>query len=654
VVVLDDIQWGEETFLDLIEHVALLSSDAPILLFCIARQELIQRRPTWPVTLPLEPLGDEDVAELIPKRIPGELREKITRAAGGNPLFIEEIVAIAGDGGGDVVVPPTLQALLAARLDRLETAERSVLERGAIEGEIFHRGAVQALAPETKVTPYLAALVRKGLIRPDRPQLEREDGFRFRHILIRDAAYAALSKASRAELHERFATWLGEHGTELAELDEILGYHLEQACTYRAELGMSPDDELTEAARRRLSTAGRRAHLRADYGAAVSLLERAAALAPPDDVDLALETDLVDALFWGDQASDALRRSESISERASAVGDEVGKLCGQLQTEIIRAHLEPEGGATRLAALVDLALPVFQASSHDVGLCIAYHAVGESRFDRAKTDAAFEAYERAAAHARRAGLTQEFLDWRAACCMYGTTSVPDVIAWLDEQLTRAGLDHWLRTFRALAMGMLGRFDEGRTLLAEVRKELSERGGGIRLAVTTGIESVSFELLAGDPATAAELGADGCGMLEELGDHSFLSSALGNLAQALYALGRLDEADVCAERSAEFGSSEDAFTQLIWRQVRAKVLARRSERIESERIAREAVTISEGTDFLNGQGDAQADLAEVLLLLGEHDEAGRALGEALDRYERKGNVVMSGRIRDRLATVAPTT
>ena len=214
VVVFDDIQWGEETFLDLIEHVALLSSGASILLFCMARPELAERRPTWPVTLRLEPLGDEDVDELIPERIPGELREKIARAAGGNPLFIEEMLAMAGEAEGEVVVPPTLQALLAARLDQLETAERSVLERGAIEGEIFHRGAVQALAPdETQVTPRLAALVRKALIRPDKTQLLGEDGFRFRHLLIRDAAYDALPKATRADLHERFATWLEEHGS---------------------------------------------------------------------------------------------------------------------------------------------------------------------------------------------------------------------------------------------------------------------------------------------------------------------------------------------------------------------------------------------------------------------------------------------------------
>ena len=332
VVVFDDIQWGEETFRDLIEHVALLSSGASILLLCMARPELSEHRPGWPVTLRLEPLGDQDVEELMAERIPAKLRQKVARAASGNPLFIEEMLAMAADADGEVLVPPTLQALLAARLDQLETAERSVLERGAIEGEIFHRGAIQALAPgETQVTPRLAALVRKELIRPDRGQLVGEDGFRFRHLLIRDAAYGALPKAARADLHQRFAAWLEEHGTDLVELDEILGYHLEQACRYRVELGIPEEPLLAAAARRRLTAAGRRALLRVDAGAAVSLLERAAALVPPAETDLALESDLLDAMFEAGKGGEALQRAGSLAGRARAAGDRVGELRGRIK-----------------------------------------------------------------------------------------------------------------------------------------------------------------------------------------------------------------------------------------------------------------------------------------------------------------------------------
>ena len=169
--------------------------------------------------------------------VPEELRARIAAAAGGNPLFIGEMLAMAGVAGDDVEVPPSLRLLLAARLDQLEPGERRVLQRGAIEGEVFHRGAVQTLAPEeTQVTPRLAALVRQELIHPDRPQFAGEDAFRFRHLLIRDAAYETLPKTTRAELHERFADWLQKRASELVEVDEILGYHLEQAARYKQEL----------------------------------------------------------------------------------------------------------------------------------------------------------------------------------------------------------------------------------------------------------------------------------------------------------------------------------------------------------------------------------------------------------------------------------
>ena len=206
VVVFDDIQWGEETFRDLVEHVSLLSSGAALLLVCMARPELLDARPTWPVTVRLGPLNASDSVRLIGTNVTDELCAKIAAAAGGNPLFIGEMIAMSDGGHDEVAVPGTLKALLAARLDQLDARERRVLERGAVEGEVFHRGAVQALTPEeTEVTPRLAALVRRELIRSERAHFAGEDGFRFRHLLIRDAAYDAIPKATRAELHERFA-----------------------------------------------------------------------------------------------------------------------------------------------------------------------------------------------------------------------------------------------------------------------------------------------------------------------------------------------------------------------------------------------------------------------------------------------------------------
>jgi tetratricopeptide (TPR) repeat protein len=523
-----------------------------------------------------------------------------------------------------------------------------VLERGSVEGEIFHRGAVQALAPgEAQVTPRLAALVRKELIRPYRPQLAGEDGFRFRHLLIRDAAYDALPKATRADLHDRFASWLEEHGTELVELDEILGYHLEQACRYRAELGTPDDGTLAAAARRHLTAAGRRAKLRQDSAAAVSLLERAVALVPPAEIDVPLEVDLVDALFETGRGSDAVRRAGSLAERASAVGDRVGELCGRIKEGFFRINLEPEGATEQLAALVEEALPVFEAADDDFALYSAYLALGQVANMRAQNDAMLEALERAFVHARRAGLPHQLTGWRASARLNGTAPVSELLAWLDEQEEQGALSPNVREYRANALARLGRFDEARAILAGARAELADRGGGLVLASMTAHSSVDLELLAGDPAAAVELGEEGCRLLDELGDKSYLSTAAGNLAQALYALDRLEEADAWAGRAAELGASDDAITQMLWRQVRAKVLARRGEPAEAARLGREAVAICEGTEVLDAQGDAYADLAEVLLLAGEPEEGAEALEQARARYERKGNVVMAGRIRGRL-------
>ena len=293
VVLFDDIHWGEPTFLDLIEYLADLSRDAPILLLCLARPELLEKRPGWgggklnATTVLLEPLDAGETAELVERLLAGEesnpeLSARIRSAAGGNPLYLEEMVAMVRESGeGEVTVPPTIKALLAARLDGLDPAERAVLERGSIEGQLFHGAAAQALAtPPAPIERQLVGLVRKELVRSERAQLRVGDAYRFRHLLIRDAAYDALPKAVRAELHERFADWLDEHGGDLVERDEVVAYHLEQSYSYLAELG--PVDAAGEGLARRaaglLAVSGADgARQRGDMPAAVGALRRDAA-----------------------------------------------------------------------------------------------------------------------------------------------------------------------------------------------------------------------------------------------------------------------------------------------------------------------------------------------------------------------------------------
>ena len=321
VCMFDDLHWGEATFLDLVEHVADLSRGAPILLLCMARPDLLDRRTGWgggkvnATTVLLEPLAPAETALLIESlaQLDERLHARVQDAAEGNPLFVEEMVALLQESGDDeVTTPPTIQALLAARLDQLDPRERSVLQCGAVEGRTFHQGALRALIPEeTDLTARLTALVRKELIRPETAVFRSEEAFRFRHLLSRDAAYDGLPKATRAELHERFAAWLGEHQAGLVELDELLGYHLEQAARFNEELGR-PGAALAERAAARLGAAGLRALDRGDMVGAINLLGRATALLPPDDdARIELELELGEAL----QEAGRLAEAESLSSR---------------------------------------------------------------------------------------------------------------------------------------------------------------------------------------------------------------------------------------------------------------------------------------------------------------------------------------------------
>jgi class 3 adenylate cyclase/tetratricopeptide (TPR) repeat protein len=654
-VVFDDVHWGEDAFVDLVEHLALLSSGAPIVLACIARPELLDRRPHWPVTLRLEPLSADDVDALIPRQIGGGRRAQITRAAGGNPLFISELLAMAEDTDSEVAVPPTLQALLAARLDKLHPAERRVLERGSVEGEIFHRGAVQALTPEEpQVTPRLASLVRRDLIRPDVPQLPGDDGFRFQHLLIRDAAYGALPKAARAELHERFGLWLEERAPGHVEMDEILGYHFEQAWRYHRELGLPAAEGLTERARNRLASAGRRALVRQDHSAALNLLERAAALQSGDDI--AVTVDLADALFFSGRLEDACRSLSDLADRAVRSGDRTTELVARVKERQLRMDVAPEGIADELDSLVAAALPALTASGDDFGLSVAYYAGSAAAHQRGRMEAELMALERSVVHARRAGLPP-YGGWTllsvATARFRGPRPISELIVWLDEEAASGMRNPYLPAFRAIALAMLGRFEEARALLTSVRKDLADRGARLQLAVATAQVGVELELLAGDPAAAATLGEEGCGLLEQAGERSFLSTAAGYLAQALYALGNLEAAEDRACSAAVLGATDDALTQTLSRQVRAKVTAACGRHAEAEEVAREAIALADATDLLNVQADAYSDLADVLGLGGKTDQARTVLGQALGRYERKGNTVMAERTRLRLAGVDAT-
>jgi class 3 adenylate cyclase/tetratricopeptide (TPR) repeat protein len=639
VVVLDDIQWGEETLLDLIEYAALLSTGACVLLLCLARLDLAERRPTWPVSLRLEPLAEAEVEELLPATISAAQRQEVVRASGGNPLFVTELVAMAADG--DVAVPPTLQALLAARLDQLDPLEREAVQCGAVEGEIFHRGAVQALTSGNGVTPILASLVRKELIRPDAARLPHEDAFRFRHLLIRDAAYEGLSKASRAEMHGRFADWLDERGQELVELDELVGYHLEKAFRYEKELG-APDPEVAERAGRRLAAAGRRALSRGDDRAAASLLERALELTRPTRLDVHLEVDLADVLSRSEPEK-AIAIADAAADRARQDGDETAEALARVVAANVRVIWDPGASVDELERLAYAAIPLLEEEADHAGLAYVWYALG---FSVANLRLHFEehahASEQALHHARLAGQPRNDLFHLDGALVFGPRPADEAIRALDAALGDVRHPHPLLA-RAYLLALLGRFDEAWEIAGEQTERLRELRGSGHEAWAGWISQ-----LEGDEERAAHYLSVYCDSLEVQGQTGALSFFVADLGRSFCALGRHDEAEPLALRSRELANEQDVSSQALWRRVRALVLVSRGDHGEAVGLAREAVAILEPTDSLDEQGAALADLAEVLTAAGHRDEARAALEQALDRYERKKNLVMAQRVRARLA------
>jgi class 3 adenylate cyclase len=659
IAVFDDIQWAEDVLLDLIEHVAFLSTGAPILLLCMARPELLDRRSGWAGVLPLQPLAPEQAEALMEARIAGrelgaDVRERILRAAGGNPLFVEEMAAMVdASGDGEVEVPGTLQALLAARLDQLDAPERSVLERGAVEGEVFHQGVVQALTPdEERLANRLTALVRKELIRADTPLFAGGDAFRFRHLLMRDAAYQGLPKAERAELHEQFADWLEEHAAELVELDELVGYHLEQAHRYRQELGLldARGHALAVRAGERLESAGSRAIPRQDFNAALNLLERAAALLPDERRDGRLEIALTWARFNTGRGADAvLSGIAEAAERFAAAGNRPAELGVRLDGLGYEFVLSPTADAAeRLRALADEALAVFEAAGDEWGLSVVHGALLLAEEHEGSWAGVAAAAERVLVHARRAD-DRTMSDWAerymVTAQFYGATPVEECLRWLDEHPEverRSVLPH-----RDRLLAMLGRFEEANRLLAEAEDRVLERGVA-RFQIYLPLRRFESAMIEGDAARAEAAARDTCEHAQVAGELGNFMWFCSNLALALVELGQDDEAERWLERGREH-LSEERLPQILWRQARAKVLARRGELEEGERLAREAVALAEETDMLNVHANALIDLAEVSALAGR--DARAELDEALALYEQKGNLVMAERTRSRLAELA---
>jgi DNA-binding SARP family transcriptional activator len=649
VLVLDDVHWAEPTLLDLVEYLGEWA-DAPILVLCLARRDLLEARPAWggPTStgfvLELEPLQAEHVGALVEELAGGpvapDIQEQIVEHAGGNPLFAEQLLALASEAP-DVSLdqaPPTVEALIASRLDRLNPRELAVLRRAAVVGRRFTRAELDDLTPAEDAsasTRHLNALAERGLVHP------LEELYRFHHVLVRDVAYRGIPKAERAELHE-----LAANGLDRREgADELVGYHFEQAYRYRIELARADEhaDELAAAGGERLGRAGVRAWKRADAPAAVNLLGRAVELLPRDR-ELARE--LACELGLALRMHGELERAEEIlreTAKASQVdGDRRLELRAGIELGVIHTLRDPDGAASELLELASTAISTFETVGDDRSAGRAWLSVGLIRGNfRGENAGLEEAAAKAAVHYRRAG-------WSPSSCLnslgvalyYGPSPVGQAIAQCEDLLrshegdpaSEANVLVWLGGLE----GMRGRFDEGLLLVERAQTLYEQLGQLLAAGETCGFIRGAIEL-SNDRLESAEAALrTSCETCMQLNEPALLASRAAELADVLYAEGRYAETSTWVETSREHAGREDLDAESSWRSVEAKLRAREGAFADAEELAREAVEIAASTDKLNHRAKTLLDLAEVLRLADRDGDAHDLVRDSVRLYELKGN------------------
>jgi class 3 adenylate cyclase/tetratricopeptide (TPR) repeat protein len=692
VLAFEDVHWAETTFLEFVDHLAE-EAEGPVLLVCLARPEFLEIRQEWGeqthgIRIALEPLGEAEVGRVIEEllgqaQVDEDVRARIATASEGNPLFVEQLLEMMVEEGllrrsgevwvaaGDlstVSMPPTIHALLAARLESLTPDEREVIEAASVIGQQFVQDAVEELvSPRVResVPELLEALMQKRLVRLEQREFALEQRYRFGHILIRDATYRGLLKASRAVLHERFVGWadrVNQDRDRAVEYEEILGYHLEQAYTCLSELGPLDDHgrELGVRAAARLSSAGQRAFARGDMPAAANLLRRAVALLPADSRGrLRRLPDLAEAMMAIGEFAWAETFLDEAIELATQAGEEGLGASARLLRLRVRSHSgEAEDWTGRMVAEADRALPLLEAAGDHVELARALRMLAWAHGNACRYWHAAAAAQLAMEHA---SLGEDERQRRHAAVSYataallGATPVPEAIERCESIVAEALED---RRTQGIVMSLLselramqGDFVTARDLYTRARLMLEEFGRSV-VAASTSQQSCRVELLAGDPVAAErELRRDFV-VLEEMGERYFLSTAAGELARAVYAQGRFAEAEELTQLAEELSADDDLTSQALWRSVRAKTLARRGVDEGAQKLAREALGLLEGTDALILQADALEDMAHVLELVGS-DGARRCLGEALERLERKNDVVSVERVRASLEALDAT-
>ena len=500
------------------------------------------------------------------------------------------------------------------------------MQRAAVIGQVFWWGAVADLTPDEhagEVAGHLQALVRKGLVRPDLRTFAGEDGFRFGHILIRDAAYESMSKRLRAVIHERFANWAEERVGEGAELDEILGHHFEQAHLYRKELG-SPDPSLGERACVLLARAGRRALTREDNHAAAGLLGRAATLLDPHGDELpAVLLDQATALHRAGRIEGAAEVFDRLQDGAAPPRVAAS---AQLERALLRIS-SGDGSVDEVFEAAERATAVFAELGDDSGLAQAWNSVATQFFWRGLVAQMEQAALRALEHARAARDERQEL-WAlnalSIALVYGPTPAEEAAQRCRELLARGEelkVDALPLFTLAAVEAMRGRLDEA--------WELYERGvargvGGIRASVSLYAEPL-FEL---DPGRAEEALRVTLHTLDEIGIRTGRRAAAVMLAEVLLTRGARGEAETWLRTPDTLAFPiEDVTTKILGWRAEARLVGGAA----GAEQARQAVAAARETESPHLLAGTLAALAAVT-------GASEPLAEAAALWQAKGNVL----------------
>jgi class 3 adenylate cyclase/tetratricopeptide (TPR) repeat protein len=641
VLVFEDIHWAEEPMLQLIEHMATWAKDAPLMLVCLARTELLDVAPDWgggrvrATSIELEPLRPQESEELVEgllataagRDLEATVRQALLDKTEGNPLFVEETVRMLIEEGGDGMprgIPDTLQALIAARIDRLPVEHKTVLRRAAVVGRIFWEGAVVDLSEELGGVPDLLEelVLRDFLSREERSTISGETGYRFKHVLIREVSYGGLAKEARAALHRRFAGWLRERAGE--ELLEIRAYHLDHAASLVAELDGAPSKDLASEAAGALEKAGKRALAREANRTARKLLLRAVELEPT----LERRYYAAKAAWRMSDYPTLAREMEKLRVAAAEAGDT--RIEGLALTALAEAAVLREGDVPKSRMLSDRALELL--SERDG----ARFAALATRTSVVWSIGDLEEHEQIV---REALQLARDIDSKAMESEALQSLASNMIARLRLDEAEASLQQAIELAeetgsivgRGVAFRFLGVLQMERGELEQAEAALDESVALLGEADAAWSLGRALNYAAwvarrrGKPERAEKLFRESIRILKPIEDRATLCESQRGLAELLVELGRIDEAETFALAARETVGPHDATSIATTTAALGLVRAAQGRDEEAEQLFCEALRGLEGTGFTRNQLELTEMLVGFLRERGRSDDAGEYEG-----------------------------